>query len=445
MKKQPPRDKHVAMKAQRPGDGASRRQILAGLGLAAGGAIALRPAYGRDADAAAPEQVTNAPIGHEEAKSRVPFHGEHQAGIVTPRPAAGLVASFNVIADSPEALDRLFRDLTARIVFLAHGGEVPKLDPKLPPADSGILGPYIAPDDLTVTVSLGSSLFDDRPWLTKLKPKQLVRMVQFSNDALRAELCHGDLALQFCANLHDTTIHALRDILKNLPDALVLRWMQEGFVPSIPPGEDGAGQSARNFLGFRDGSANPDSTDAALMDRIVWVTKEDGEPEWAQGGTYQAVRIIRNFVERWDRTPLREQELIMGRRKDSGAPLDGGTSEHDVPDFAADQEGKLTPLDAHIRLANPRTEATQANLILRRPFNYSNGFTKSGQLDQGLLFIVYQADLQKGFITVQERLKGEPLEEYIKPVGGGYFYVLPGARDANDYLGRSLIEAVHSH
>jgi hypothetical protein len=37
----------------------------------------------------------------------------------------------------------------------------------------------------------------------------------------------------------------------------------------------------------------------------------------------------------------------------------------------------------------------------------------------GLLFIAYQADLQAGFITVQKRLDGEPLEEYIKPIGGG--------------------------
>jgi deferrochelatase/peroxidase EfeB len=136
---------------------------------------------------------------------------------------------------------------------------------------------------------------------------------------------------------------------------------------------------------------------------------------------------------------LREQERFLGREKASGAPLSGGT-EADVPDYAADPEGKVTPLDSHIRLANPRTPETEKSRILRRPFNYSNGVTKSGQLDMGLLFICYQSDLEQGFITVQKRLDGEPLEEYLKPVGGGYFFTLPGATSAEDYLGRSLLE-----
>ena len=59
----------------------------------------------------------------------------------------------------------------------------------------------------------------------------------------------------------------------------------------------------------------------------------------------------------------------------------------------------------------------------------------------GLLFICYQADLLEGFITVQKRLDGEPLEEYIKPVGGGFFFTLPGIREAGDFFGRTLLAA----
>ncbi|WP_213940477.1 iron uptake transporter deferrochelatase/peroxidase subunit [Pseudomonas sp. dw_612] len=419
---------------------AQRRRVLMGMGAAgvalAGTALSC-PAM------AASSQVTEAPSS-EKTEDRHTFYGKHQTGIVTPRPASGMLVSFDVLAADRDDLERLFRTLNERIAFLMKGGAVAQVDPKLPPVDSGILGPVVTPDNLTITVSVGESLFDERFGLANAKPKRLIRMVGFPNDALEADCCHGDLSLQFCSNTTDTNIHALRDIVKNLPDLLLVRWKQEGSVPPQAPAKSGVpAQSARNFLGFRDGSANPDSNDAKAMDSIVWVQPGSDEPTWAANGSYQAVRIIRNFVERWDRTPLQEQESILGRVKSSGAPM-GGEHESQVPDYAKDPEGKLTKLDAHIRLANPRTAQTQANLILRRPFNYSNGVNKNGQLEMGLLFICYQADLEKGFITVQTRLNGEPLEEYLKPVGGGYFFTLPGVTGDKDFIGRSLLDATHT-
>lgn len=417
----------------------TRRSVMLGLGLGASGALSALAAPAAPGVDDAPHRLA------ERAAQRVPFHGPHQAGIVTPRPENGLVAAFDVVADTPEQVEALLRRLTERCAFLTEGGPAPQVDPLLPPADSGLLGSQIAPDNLTMTLALGQSFFEGRDWLAALKPAHLQRMVQFPNDALDAGICHGDLAIQFCANTGDTNRHALRDIVKNLSEYMVLRWMFEGDVPPVIPDSNGATPSARNFLGFRDGSANPDGEDVALMDRVVWTHAAD-EPVWAHGGSYMAVRVIRNMVERWDRTPLLEQEQIFGRRKMSGAPLDGGpdATEHDEPDFAADPDGTFTPLTAHIRLANPRLPETEANLVLRRPFNYSRGVLRNGQLDQGLLFIAWQADLDAGFITVQKRLDGEPLEEYIKPVGGGYFFALPGVRDGEDYLGATLMQAARS-
>ena len=411
------------------------------------GAAAIATAVGtlpRTARAATePRHAADAPIAEAtSAEDYIPPYGPHQAGITTPRPANGLVASFHVLADDPAALESLFRRLTDRIEFLTRGGPIPDSDPLLPPPDSGILGPVVKPDALTVTVALGTSLFDDRPWLSAAKPRVLQRMTRFPNDALVADLCHGDLVLQFCANTQDTVIHALRDILKTIPDQLVLKWAQHGNVPVIPARPGSPPESARNLLGFRDGSANPDSSDAAVMQRVVWAGADTAEPAWASGGSYMAVRLIRNLVERWDRAPLGEQERFIGRTKMTGAPLDrpDGT-EAMVPDFATDPDGTATPHDSHIRLANPRTPETADSLMLRRPFNYVNTVLKNGQLDQGLLFIAWQADLEKSFIAVQRRLDGEPLEEYLKPVGGGYFYALPGF-EAGDYLGSTLIASV---
>ncbi|MHC1551079.1 iron uptake transporter deferrochelatase/peroxidase subunit [Phyllobacterium sp. K27] len=411
----------------------TRRTVLFGAGSAVVAGLSAASAAEKQG-----EQVTDAPVS-DKTQERQSFYGVHQAGIVTPRPAAGMVASFHVLAKTPEEVERLFRTLSQRIAFLMQGGRPPEFDDKLPPSDSGILGPVIPPDNLTMTVSLGSSFFDQRDWLIAHKPARLSRMKASPNDALDADLCHGDLSLQICANTPDTNIHALRDILKNLPDLMVLRWKQEGSVPVLPPKLDGSHETARNFLGFRDGTANPDGNDSPLMDKLVWVHQSD-EPSWAHAGTYQVVRIIRNFVERWDRTPLAEQEAIIGRKKASGAPF-GGAGEFDIPDYSNDPEGKVTALDAHIRLANKRTKTSDENLILRRPFNYSNGVSKSGQLEQGLLFICYQADLEKGFITVQRQLDGEPLEEYIKPIGGGFFFTLPGPANEDDFVGRTLLEA----
>ena len=234
-------------------------------------------------------------------------------------------------------------------------------------------------------------------------------------------------------------IHALRDIIKHTPDLLSVRWKREGFISDHAARSKGK-ETPVNLLGFKDGTANPDSSNTVLMKNVVWVTADQGEPAWAVGGSYQAVRIIQFHVEFWDRTPLKEQQTIFGRDKQTGAPL-GMKHEHDEPDYARDPNGDVIALDSHIRLANPRTKETQSSLMMRRGYSYSLGVTNSGQLDMGLLFVCYQHDLEKGFLTVQKRLNGEALEEYIKPIGGGYFFALPGARDAKTWLAQGLIEA----
>src|SRR5690606_37363232 len=158
------------------------------------------------------------------------------------------------------------------------------------------------------------------------------------------------------------------------------------------------------------------------------------------GGSYQAVRIIQFHVEVWDRTPLKEQQTIFGRDKQTGAPL-GMKDEHDEPDYARDPNGDVIALDSHIRRAKPRTHEAQSSLVMRRGYSYSLGVTNSGQLDMGLLLVCYQHDLEKAFLTVQKRLNGEALEEDIKPIGGGYFFALPAARDATTWLSQGLIVA----
>jgi deferrochelatase/peroxidase EfeB len=90
-------------------------------------------------------------------------------------------------------------------------------------------------------------------------------------------------------------------------------------------------------------------------------------------------------------------------------------------------------------MANPRTPETAGSRILRRGFNFSRGFDNAGRLDQGLAFVGYQKSLARGFLAVQARLEGEPLEEYILPVGGGFFFALPGVTSDEAWLGQRLL------
>jgi deferrochelatase/peroxidase EfeB len=410
-----------------------RRRVLLGLGLA-GGSLGLLPRR------AIAESVTP-DSADPDLEQRQPFYGRHQSGVTTPRQASGLVVAFDVLATTREDLQELFKGLTERIAFLTQGGPAEQIDPKFPPPDSNLLGPIVTPANLTMTVAVGASLFDDRFSLQALKPSQLIRMPEFPNDGLDEASCHGDLLIQICSDTPDTNIHALRDIIKNFPSLLSARWRVEGYNAPRKPGQKAP--TPRNLLGFKDGTANPDIADAPAMDRVVWIDGESAEPAWAVGGTYKVVRIVRMFVERWDRTPLQEQQTIIGREKLSGAPLTM-SAETDVPDYSQDPKGERIPLDSHIRLANPRTATTKGdpNLMLRRGYNYSRGVTRSGQLDMGLLFVGFQSNLENGFLAAQGRLNGEPLEEYIKPVGGGFYFVLPGVLAKGGYLAQSLFEGI---
>ncbi len=421
----------------RPG----RRSFLRGLagGVAggvvaggAGGAVAGYFSHGAPVD---PSAVDNeaAVTGQLPA---VPFHGKYQAGILPAAQRATAVVSFNATAEGKSELVDLFQTVTDRVRFLTTGGTPPPVGIDGPPSDSGVLGPTVVPDGLTVTFGVGSTLFDDRYGLAALRPQHLTPMSSFPNDDLDPAQCGGDLILQLSAGNSDTVIHALRDIAKNTRGGMQINWRIDGFNSPARP----TGTVSRNLLGHMDGIANPAVTSATQMDSLVWVDDPGalGEPSWTANGSYFVVRLIRMFVEFWDRVDIEEQETMIGRRRATGFPLDG-TSIYSIPNYAADPTGDVIPLTAHIRLANPRTQQTASSQILRRGYNYDRGIDQVGDLDMGLIFTCFQQDVTRQFETVQTRLIGEPLVDYVLPFGGGYFMALPGVTGPSDYFGRAML------
>jgi deferrochelatase/peroxidase EfeB len=374
-------------------------------------------------------------VNQQALAARIPFDGAYQSGILTPRQDLATFVALDSVAPNTAVLFEALQAISTEARLLTQGQAVGVAEIDDPPPDSGILGPLDSPDSLTVTVALGGSLFDGRYGLAAKRPAQLTAMPAFAHDELDPARTGGDVLVQICAGQRDTVVHTFRELMRVIDGRLVVRWTIDGFQ-SAQRGPS-TKNNRRNLFAFRDGTSNPDVDNQAVMNRLIWVQPGSSEPAWAAGGTYFVVRTIRMHVEFWDRVGMLEQEQMIGRDRVVGAPL-GGTDEFQDPRYDLDPKGKRIPLDAHIRLANPRTAATDDQRILRRGYNYHRGIDAAGNLDQGLVFVAFNQDPKRQFATIQTRLDEEPMTDYITPVGGGYFFAPRGARGGSDWVGSGL-------
>jgi deferrochelatase/peroxidase EfeB len=393
----------------------SRRQLLAGSGLAS---AALLAASGSVSAGAATTSAV-------ESDSTVPFDGTHQAGIVTREQTRMVFAAYDVTAADATGLESLLAQwthaaerLTAGKALTGPGGQF------APPPDTGeALG--LPASRLTLTVGFGPSLFDARFGLGRRRPEALVDLPPFAGDALDPSLSGGDLCIQACADDPQVAFHAVHNLTRLALGSATVRYLQVGFGRTAASGA--GGQTPRNLLGFHDGTSNLDPTDRAAMDRYVWVDRGTDQP-WMTGGTYLVARRIRIHLEAWDRSTLEDQQQTIGRIKASGAPL-GGTSQSDPVNLQSvgPNDQTLIPDNAHIRVAAPSTNSGQA--ILRRGYSFADGVDpESGELDVGLYFICFQKDPRQQFIPIQTRLsQNDALAEYLLHTGSGIFACPPGA------------------
>jgi deferrochelatase/peroxidase EfeB len=370
----------------------------------------------------------------------VPFYGTHQAGITTPAQDRLAFASFDLTLTTKAELRDLLRSWSDAAARLATGSALgPEQEPPhRPPADTGEADGLHA-SDLTITFGFGPEVFErngaDRLGLAARRPRALLPLGPLPGEELDLTRSNGDVCVQACAADPVVAFHALRTLARLRRGAAVLRWTQIGFGRTASTRKDQV--TERNLLGFKDGTNNVAGDDEALMRRYVWVGDEEPQ-RWMRNGTYLVARRIRMRIEAWDRDSLTDQEQVIGRFKQSGAPLTGAT-EHDVVDLAA-RRADGTPVigvDAHIRLAAP--SQNDDIRILRRGYSFADGIDPTtSELDAGLFFLAFQRDPHRQFAALQRRLGSEDsLNEYIVHTTSALFAVPSGTRQG-DFVGCGL-------
>jgi deferrochelatase/peroxidase EfeB len=273
---------------------------------------------------------------------------------------------------------------------------------------------------LTVTLGLGPGIFDARFGLAARRPVALADIPPFPGDALDAAASGGDLCLQVCADAAPKAAAALARLTAAGAPAARARWAQHGFMRRAP--DDRPDGRPRNLLGFKDATGNPRR--GKDLDRHVWIAGRDRT--WMLGGTFLVVRRVRVLLDAWQRLTLDEQERVIGRHRDSGAPL-GRTHEFEAMPLDDD----TIPADAHARLAAP--QSNDGRTVLRRGYSYDNGG------DAGLFLLLYARDPRRQFVPLQRRLaKRDALNRFTCPVGSAIFAIPPGTRGGEPLAHRLL-------
>ena len=419
--------------------GMSRRGLLSLAGAGGAGAVAGLAAgfLGHDAVEAAAAPL--APPGDV-----IPFHGDRQAGIVTPAQDRLHIAAFDVVTEDRAELIRLLKDWTAAAAAMTAGRGT---------GNGAVDGPYDAPPEdtgetldlgagkLTLTFGFGAGLFEKggtaRFGLDGRRPDALIDLPHFPGDDLQPGRTGGDIVVQACADDPQVAVHAIRNLARIGFGQTRVRWSQLGFGRTSSTSRSQT--TPRNLFGFKDGTNNLKAEDTALLEEHVWAGQGTRPEEgWMAGGTYLVARRIRMHIEIWDRTSLREQEALIGRTKGAGAPLSGG-EEFTAPDFQIQgRSGEpLIPLDAHVRLAH--SSQNNGVKMLRRGYNYTDGSDGLGHLDAGLFFIAFVTDPRTHYVPMQLAMAKEDTlaVEYLKHTGSGLFAVPPGTR-AGGFIGEGL-------
>ena len=114
-----------------------------------------------------------------------------------------------------------------------------------------------------------------------------------------------------------------------------------------------------------------------------------------------------------------------------------GGGEFDDVRLSEREDGRLVIAEnAHVRRSHPSTNGGRR--IFRKGSNYE--VTTGSEVEAGLLFLSYQADLSDQFVPIQRMLdEADELNEWTTAVGSAECAILPGFAQG-EWLGQAILE-----
>lgn len=263
--------------------------------------------------------------------------------------------------------------------------------------------------------------------------------INFSNDVIANHAVDDPIIIQFIADSEMFTNRALVETWKHIKTRKILN------ISKFYTGFKRVDQ--RGWLGFHEGIANINPKDR--LNAIAINNTLSTQDKWLINGTYMAFIRFEIDLEKWEHTPLFEQEIIIGRKKLTGCPIIGfnkngepisdpncpvnGTAE--VIDRGNEQFRQHPNLDAknlsryskdkslsnsHIYKVHKANQNSPRDLLSLRIFRQGYEFLESLETYPGFItglnFVSFQNNPQKiiKILTLQDWLGRSPDRLYSK-------------------------------
>ena len=430
-----------AAKAERAGRQFSRRQVIGGIAAGiVGGALA-----GAGVTSVVKDNAFNDSSQTGAAYTRIELNNAQQyydldypSGIVDAGQRYCTFVMFNMKDGATRTdLQLLLARWTAAIATMQAGKTLGKIRPDFSessvPTDMGETAD-LDPCSLTITTGFGPSLFDSRFGLEGFKPEHeyFKEWDRITNERLIDMKTGSDLAMQICADDRQVIFHAVHSLARIARGKAKITFMQEGFLPARQSSDQ---PTPRDLFGFRDGTTNP--TEDQEFEDFIWV--KDTKQEWLKNGSFMCYGRTIADVETWESDRISDQEQLIGRRKDTGAPLSNPDGdEFDIPDLTArGADGNLLiDPNSHVAITSDQRLGFK---VLRRGYNYWSGLNDHGDQNAGFLNCTYVNDPYRYWLLRDDMGRYDRLNEYYYDDYRGV-YAVPHAPATGTYLGQEFFE-----